>query len=275
MAVVFGLIAAVAYGGSDFLAGLTTKRASALAVTAGVQATALGGALVALPFFTGRLSAGVAGWGALAGVGGTVGGLALYRGLAVARMNVVAPVSGVLAAALPVVVGLASGERPGALALAGVGVALLAIALVSLSPAAGETRGWGVAEGLAAGTGFGVVFIGLQRAGDSSGVWPLVSAQSVAVVLAVALGLAGGRRVLPQRHAIPGIVLAGGLAFAATLLYLLATRRGLLTVVAVLVSLYPAGTVILAAVVLRERSTRVQVAGMAAAAAAVTLIALG
>lgn len=277
MAIIFGIVAAIAYGVSDFVGGLATKRAGAWPVVMWTQLLALVGAVAVTPFFGGVLTGRVVGWGVAAGVGTSVGSLALYQGLATGRMNVVAPLSGVVAAALPVLVGLGLGERLPTLVAVGIVIALVAIVLVSLSPAggaAGRRVGSDAGFGILAGVGFALLFVGLQQAGRSSGTWPLVVTEAVAVCVV------GGVVVLahhPARLRGPAIGLtavAGAAAFAATLLYLLATRHGVLAVVAVLVSLYPALTVILAAVVLHERSTRVQIVGMVAAAVAVAMIAV-
>lgn len=274
MAIVLGLIAAVAYGTSDFVAGLATKRSTTSAVTLGVQAVALVCALLVLPFIGGRLTGAAVGWGLLvAGPGSAIGSMCLYRGLASARMNVVAPLSGVVSAVIPAVVGLATGDRPRPLALAGIAIALVAIALVSLSPTAADTeRSSGVPEGLGAGVGFGLLFIGLQRPGPVAGSWPLVCSEVSAVLVVLGFTLIRRQPALPARPAVPGTIVGGALVLVAALCYLLATRTGLLSVVAVLVSLYPALTVILAAAILHERSTRIQLAGMIAAVAAVSLI---
>jgi drug/metabolite transporter (DMT)-like permease len=274
MAVVFGLLAALAYGASDFVGGHTTKRSNPWTVVACSQTVAMVGVLIAIPFLPGQLTVSAVLWGGLAGVGSAVGSIALYRGLSSARMNVVAPLSGVMAAAVPVLVGLVTGERPHLLALIGVIIALAAIVLVSLSRSTDSARrSSGVVEGLVAGGGFALLFIGLQRPGRHTGIWPLTMAEVVAVAVVVTATVIGGHPLRPAPRTVLGTGTAGVLAFAATLLYLLSTRHGLLSIVAVLVSLYPALTVILAAVVLHERSTRVQLAGMLAAAAAVGLIA--
>ncbi|HEX3816566.1 MAG TPA: DMT family transporter [Mycobacteriales bacterium] len=276
MAVVLGLLAALAYGASDFIGGHTTKRSNPWTVVALSQTVAMVGVLLAIPFLPGRLGVAAVLWGGLAGLGSAVGSIALYRGLATARMNVVAPLSGVMAAAVPVIVGLVTGERPHQLALIGVVIALVAIVLVSLSPSAdGAARSSGVVEGLVAGGAFALLFIGLQRPGSHAGIWPLAVAEVVAVAVVVTATIVGGYPLRPAPKTVVGTGVAGILAFAATLLYLLSTRHGLLSIVAVLVSLYPALTVILAAVVLHERSTRIQLAGMLAAIAAVALIAVG
>jgi uncharacterized membrane protein len=277
VAVVLGLLAALAYGASDFLGGLVTKRAPLWPVVCWAQLAALAAIACALPAMPGQLTWSVAGWGLLAGAGTTVGSLLLYRGLSEGRMNVVAPLSGILAAAVPVLVGLATGDRPGVLALVGVGLALPAIVLVSLVPSPqAPDRPSGAPYGIGAGLGFAALFVALQRPGDAAGVWPLLVAEIVAVVLVAGVMLSRRQSLLLSTFAeTGGAAFIGLLAAAATLLYLIATRHGLLSVVAVLVSLYPALTVILAAVLLRERSTRVQILGMLGAAAAVGLIAAG
>ncbi len=276
MAVVLGLLAALAYGTSDFIGGRTTQRSTPWAVVAWGQAVALIGIAIAVPLAPGHFTSSAALWGVLAGLGSAIGSIALYRGLSTARMNVVAPLSGVMAAAVPVLVGLATGERPRLLALIGVAVALVAIVLVSLTPSSdGVERSSGIPEGLVAGGAFGLLFIGLQRPGSDSGAWPLFLCESAAVALVVAAALVAGHSLRPRPRTMTGTVTSGALALAATLLYLVSTRHGLLSIVAVLVSLYPAVTVVLAAVVLHERSTRLQVMGMLGAAAAVALIAIG
>jgi len=275
VAVVLGLIAAFAYGISDFVGGHTSARFNLWAVVAWGQSLALVGMVVALPFLPGQLTAAAGIWGVLAGIGSGVGSIALYRGLAGARMNVVAPLSGVLAAALPVLFGLATGERPHPIALGGVVLALGAIVLVSLTRAEDTPgRSSGVPEGLVAGLGFAVLFVGLQRPGGKTGAWPLLLAEVASVTLIFTVALLRREALRLARGALPGTVVSGALAFAATLLYLLSTRHGLLSIVAVLVSLYPALTVILAAIVLHERSTRLQVTGMIGAAVSVALIAM-
>jgi uncharacterized membrane protein len=225
----------------------------------------------------GHLTVSVAGWGVLAGAGTTAGSLLLYRGLAEGRMNVVAPLSGVIAASVPVLVGLGTGDRPGTVTLIGVGLALPAIVLVSLvrSPQV-ATHSSGAPYGIGAGLGFAALFIALERPGDAAGVWPLLSAEIVAVLIVATVTVIRRQSLLLRTVAeTGGAVLVGILGGGATLLYLQATRHGLLSVVAVLVSLYPALTVILAAILLRERSTRVQIIGMLGAVAAVGLIAAG
>ncbi len=142
-------------------------------------------------------------WGALSGVGSGVGTVSLYRGLAVARMSVVAPLSAVLSAALPALAGLLLGEHLKVLAWAGMAIAIPAVALVSLQPAGQQgSRRAGIVTGVIAGAGFALLFIALDRAGTAAGAWPLLPGQAVAVVLVLAWAALARNR--PSRKAWSG-----------------------------------------------------------------------
>lgn len=280
-AILFGLASAVTYGTADFLGGLAARRASIVWVLLVSQAVglALFGALFPLLNDAAPTARGI-GWGAAAGVAGIGGVGFLLRGLAAGKMSLVAPVTGVLAAVIPVAFGLAQGERPAPLALAGVLLALTAVCLVSLTPdpapsahRAGRLEP-GVGEALVAGTGFGLFFIALERAGDASGMWPLLSGRVVTFGAMAVLALARRGSLRPQRSALAPAAGSGALDISANTFYLLGTRRGLLSIVAVLTSLYPAATVVLARVVLAERLARPQLAGLFFAAGGVVMIAL-
>ena len=282
MAILLGLASAIAFGVSDYLAGVLSRRLhfTLVGLISQVSATAL--AWASLPWTGGpRPATAALAWGALSGIGGGVGSLALYRGLGRGKMSVVGPLSSVGAAALPALAGIALGDRPSPLAIGGVLLALPAIWLVASSSgrpggerAAGPS---GVGDGLLAGAGFGLLFIGLARAGDDAGLWPVATGQLTALVL---LTVVVGVRLATTRPALPGgprallpPLLVGCLSVTATLLYFLATHSGLLTIVAVLASLYPGITVLLAWLLLGERITRVQRAGLALCAVAVVAIA--
>jgi drug/metabolite transporter (DMT)-like permease len=280
-AVLLALLGAASYGVSDFIGGLFGKRASPWAVAA---AGGLGGGactIVLALLVTGHPSAVDLLWGAAAGVGSGTGTAFLYRGLASGRMGVVAPVSGVLAVVLPVVVGIAAGERPGLLVWLGILVAVPAIWLVAREPAVGAASApnagspSGARDGVLAGLGFGVLFACLGQVPDGAGLWPLVLNQLVGVaVIAVAATLLRTTWV-PRTPTAWGGALAGALGGLATLAYLLATHHGLLSVSAVLTSLYPAFTVLLAALVLREHVHRTQAWGLGLCTVTVVLVALG
>lgn len=279
MPVLLALAAAVAYGLSDFAGGLVSRYAPAWSVAlvaqcAGVVAiglAALGGG--------GDPTASDWVWGVVGGIGSGIGTGFLYRGLGSGQMAVVAPLSAIGAALLPVAVGVGLGERPGTLTWLGVACALPAIWLVSRTAedlgSAGASSSGDVVNGLLAGLGFGLIFVALGRVGDDAGLGPLVVVQvvSVATLLAVAMLLRQPWR--PRGGRVWFATGAGLMAAAATLLFLLANRGGLLTVTAVLASLYPAVTVLLAALLLREHIGHGQALGLALAAAAVALVAAG
>lgn len=275
MAVILALASAATYGAADFLGGLSSRRAPAVAVTLVSQAAGLAVLLAVVAVLGGSPTGADLGWGAAAGLAGGVGLLLLYRGLAGGTMSVVAPITAVCAAAVPIVAGLAMGERPAALALGGVAVALLAIVLVSREEAAGPRGPVTAVAGTAllAGAAFGLFFVLLERTGEAAGLWPLVAARVSSITLLAVIARAAGQPWGVPRAALSGVLAAGLLDMAANVFYLLAVREGLLSLVAVLASLYPASTVLLATIVLRERLHPVQRTGLAAAAAAVVLIA--
>jgi drug/metabolite transporter (DMT)-like permease len=279
MGVVLALLSALCFGSSDFAAGLGGRRSDPSAITAIAQPLGLVAAAIAVIMFSARSpTPHVLWWGALSGIGSGMGTISLYRGLAVARMSVVAPLSAVLTAALPALAGLLLGEQLTAVAWAGIAIAMPAIVLVSVRPDGGHgSRRAGIVTGLVAGAGFALLFIALDRAGTSAGAWPLLPGQAVAAV--VVLAWAAPARNRPSRKAWSQAwrigVAAGALSGIANLLYLAATGAGQLAVVAVMTALYPAVTVLLARVILHERWSRLQVIGLAAAAVAVAAISIG
>lgn len=288
MAALLALSSALVYGAADFCGGLAARRISALTVVAASQMAGLALLLAVVGVFAGELTAAAFVAGAVAGVAGGIGVVLFYRGLAVGPMSVVAPVTAVVGAAVPVVVGLGLGERPGPFALSGIALALVAVALVAREeappgaprptrrPPRGARRpGSGLLLALGAGAGFGAFFVLLDRVPPDSGLWPLVGARSGSLALVGLALLVRGRALVPPR-AVGGQILAAGIGDSlANVLYLLAAQRGLLSLVAVLTSLYPASTVLLARVVLGERLGPVQRTGLGAAVVAVALVALG
>lgn len=275
MVVLFGLAAAIVYGAADFTGGYAARRTPALAVVVLSQSAALVALAAVLPLLDTPLPpARDLGLGALAGIAGGAGIGFLYRGLAAGRMGVVAPTTAVGAACLPVVAGMVLGERPGPIALLGVAVALVAVVAVSAAPGEDASGRRGLADAVIAGIGFGVFFIVLSRVAEDAGLWPLLTARtSIPVVGAAALLTRTPLRTPPAM--LPVIALAGILDMAANVLFLLATQTGLLSLAAVLTSLYPASTVLLARVVLGERLGRLQAIGVALALTGAALIAAG
>lgn len=277
--VLLALASAAAYGTSDFVAGVAARRTSAWAVA--LVGTVVGGLLAAalalvLP---GQAAPADLAWGALAGVGNGLGGAFLYRGLSRARMGVVGPVSAVGAAILPVAVGVLGGERPAPLVWLGIVAALPGIWLVAREPSAAaptSPAGAGLVDGLLAGAGFGLLFAALGQVPDGAGYWPVAVSQGVGALAVVAVATLLGASWVPRDPAaVAGGAGAGTLSAAAVVGFLLATQQGLLTVSAVLASLYPAITVLLAAVLLHERVHRVQGVGLALCAASVVCVAVG
>jgi drug/metabolite transporter (DMT)-like permease len=215
-------------------------------------------------------------WGALAGVGSGLGGAFLYRGLAAGRMGVVAPVSAVGAAILPVAVGLSTGERPELLVWFGIVAAIPGIWLVSREPGGDGSLAAGLVDGILAGVGFGLLFAAIGQVPEEAGFWPLAVAQASALLAVVLAATALAATWRPTaRSEVTGGLLAGALASLAALCFLLATQSGLLTVAAVLTSLYPAFTILLAATVLREPIHRGQALGLAFCGVCVALVAAG
>jgi drug/metabolite transporter (DMT)-like permease len=289
-AILLALASAVGYGGSDYWAGLAARRTSVIRVT--ILAEAAGTAVLALvlPWAGLRQPSLVSlGWGAAGGAGGVLGALALYMGFRRAAFSVAAPLSAVGAAGFSVLAGLLLGEHPGGLALAGIALALPAIVSVSASPARAEDRpagaedrpagagrhAQGVIWGLAAGACFAVLFIALNRAGPGGGLWPVAAAQGAALVVVGGIGAVTRDLHLPAPDGRRLAVLTGVAGGGGTILYFLATQAGLLAVTAVLTSLYPAVTIVLARLLLGERLTAVRLAGLGLAAASVGLIAAG
>ncbi|MCF6377590.1 DMT family transporter [Nocardioides KLBMP 9356] len=275
MVVVLALVAAVAYGLSDFIGGLASRRTSAWAVAFTGNAAAFAGAVVVALVVDGSPTRTDLLWGALAGVGTGAGGAFLYRGLAAGRMGVVAPISAVGAALLPVCVGVGTGERPALLVWLGIAAAVPGIWLVSREPGGAGDLAAGIVDGVLAGLGFGLLFAAMGQVPEEAGFAPLAVSQAVAMVsVAMTAALLGGRWVPHEKAQAWGIA-AGMLATAAVVAFLLATQTGLLTVASVVTSLYPAVTIALAAVVLRERVHASQGVGLLLCGAAVALVAAG
>lgn len=287
MAVALALGAALFYGASDFCGGLASRRRPALLVALWSQGVGLAVLAVALALVPGTVRAADLAWGGLCGLAGAAAVLLFYRALAVGLMGVVSPLTAVTAAIVPAIWGLARGERPAPLALAGIVLALAAIGLVSAAPPADAAPAGpplarparrpglppGIPEALGASAAFGLFFIAIAQTQPGCGLYPLLSMRlvSLAALLATAAVL---RR--PIRLAAPGaglVALTGALDMTANVCFFLAVHGGALSIVAVLTSLYPAGTVGLAAAVLRERLRPVQWLGVGVALAGVVCIA--
>jgi drug/metabolite transporter (DMT)-like permease len=291
--IVLALGAALLYGSADFLGGAATRRAALVAVllTAGIAGVAV--QLPAALLIGGPPRAVGVEWGLAAGAVGGVGLMLFYAGLAAGPMSVVSPVSALAATVLPVGVAVAEGERPGIAVYVGVVLCLAATVLVSSGAGASEVAGavaapgrltdaaWsrrlrGVGLGLASGAAFGLFFLFIRNGGETGALWPALAARcaGLTVYLVAALvvrtgpvGPGTGRRLFAAA------VGAGALDAAANVSYVLATRAGLFGPAVVLTSLYPAVTVLLARLALREQMRRPQQAGLLLAAVGIALIA--
>ncbi|GLX00215.1 DMT family transporter [Microtetraspora sp. NBRC 16547] len=275
-AVALATACAVIFGTADFFGGLATRRSRVLAV---VVISQVGGLLLVcalMPVLPGTASASALLWGMASGVAGAAGIVLFYQALASGMMSVVAPTTATTSMAVPVLFGLVRGERPPLTALAGIVLGLLAVLMVSRESggAASGSRVGPIVSALASGAGFGGFFVLLKLAPAGSGLWPLAGARIASISLVVLLALASRKTLRPIPGALPVTIAAGVLDMAANILYLLAARGGMLSLVGVLVSLYPASTLLLARYVLDERLNRIQIAGVGFALGAVALIAL-
>jgi drug/metabolite transporter (DMT)-like permease len=279
-AISYGLavISSITYGAADFFGGLATRRSNTFSVVVWSQFTGLVLVLIALPFLPPSSPTTIDfAWGLASGLAGGIGVALLYRGFAIGMMSVVAPVTAVCSVIIPLIVGIALGERPSMLALVGVALAIVAIILVSQTGEveAGKRVSAGVPIAVASGIAIGIFLVFLARTGPSAGMWPLVAARAMSVALFTALGVIARTQLKPSRTAVPIIVAGGALDMLANILYLLAVRQGPLSIVATLTSLYPASTIILARVVLGERLRFLQQMGVVCAGVAIVLIVSG
>jgi drug/metabolite transporter (DMT)-like permease len=273
LAILLGLGSSVSWGIADFWGGVASRRSRVLSVVLLSQATGLVVMLIAAAIRgTGPPSAGDMALGAAAGAAGVVGLAAFYRGLAIGSMSLVAPIAA-LGVVLPVGVGIAGGERPSALAGVGAVLAVGGALLAVRAPGPATRRGLGLA--VVAAVGFGAFFVLLAPAADGDALWAVVAARlaSVPLVAVTAVGLR--ERIAVSRRDLPLVLGAGVLDATANLAFGVASQEGFLSLVAVLGSLYPVVTVILARSFLGERLGAGQAAGIGAALAGVGLIAAG
>lgn len=275
MALLLALGAGVSFGTADFVGGLAAKRTPATTVTVLSQAAGFAVLLLALPWVSSVPSAAALGFGALAGVAGSLGLVAYLRALAAGPMGVVAPVTSVVATAVPVTAGLLAGERLSALATAGLVVGVVAIGIVA--GGGGRTRGDGAAGPALAVVGgllVGAFLVLLDQTPDDSGLWPLVGARLASLTM-LGTWLVATRAALPTRVDLRLIALTGVLDMGANVLFLLATRAAPLTITSLLVSMSPVVIVLLARQVLAERLGRSQVAAVALSLVAIAAVSAG
>lgn len=277
MGYVLALASAALYGAADFLGGLASRSVNTIATVAVSQAAGLLLLIVILPFLSAAATQRDLIWGGAAGLAGGIGVGLLYRALAIGTMAIVAPTTAVCAVLIPVAAETIAGERLGGLTIAGILLALVAIVLVSQSPPPvgrepDNVRATALSLAILSGIAIGFFFLALARTDDAAGLWPLVAARTVSVCLFLALAVAAGQPLRMPARPMAVVVACGVLDMAANALYILATRRGALSAVVTLASLYPASTVLLARVVLGERLSGRQAVGIVSALVAVVLI---
>lgn len=290
-AVALAAVSAVSYGASDFSGAVASKENNATVVTVSMQAVSLVALFALLQLFPGgQLQLIDLAWGAVGGLGAALGLVMFYQALALGPMSVAAALTALWSSAIPVLAGLALGDRPGSMTLLGIAVAVPSAVLVSLegsvfgAPVEATPRERVVAWhrqartrtlAIVAGIGFGLFFVALSRTSPQAGLYPLVGARVASIGgLAIALFRTGQWSPITRRWW-PAVIVAGLLDCAANSFYLTAVRQGSLTWVAAISSLYPVTTVLLARVVLHERLGRIQRYGLGAAGLALTLVGLG
>ena len=280
---VIGLLGAFVYGSADFLGGLAARRISPLRVTAVSAFTGLAALLVAFVFVGGRWSVAAVGWGALSGVTGAIGISLLYACLAIGPMSILSPLTALVSAVVPMTWGLLGGEALPPIGYAALGLALVAVALVGFVPEKGAVRPrlLGILMAVGSGAMLGAFFILIDQTPHDSGLVPLLLNRSVTGVLMLAavgvlaaVARRGGMREGGWRQGLALAMACGLVDAAANVLLLVGLRIGDLSVISVLTAMYPAGTIALAALVLRERIAPVQWAGLMLALVAAGMLAV-
>ena len=277
MAIILALISSALFGAGDFLGGAASRRTHVLVVVGASHVVGLFLILLVTPFMADAITLRDLGIGGIAGIAGVVGITFLYHSLSRGPMAVVAPIAAVSNAAVPALWGIYSGDRLSGPQLVGVVLGLVAILLVSRvsseETSSGTTTPGLVGVALLSGVGFGGFFICMDLTAEATTPWPLVSARVVSAGIALILLARMGRSPIPRRDEARGaIVGAGVLDMTANLAILVAVHHGMLSLVAVLGSLYPASTVLLARYVLQERMARTQVVGLVVALVAIGAI---
>jgi drug/metabolite transporter (DMT)-like permease len=284
LTVIVGLSSALVFGAADFLGGLSAKRIGALLATPIAAATGLVALLLAYPLLGGAWSTEAVALGALSGVAGAAAIGLLYACLAIGPMSILSPLTAVVSAIVPLTVGLVGGERLGPLGYVALGIALVAVVLVGFVPEQGAVRPSlkGILMAIGSGVAIGAFLVLIDATPDDSGIVPLIlnRATNAALMFAIlgVVTVVAVRRGLPRRAIVRrGILIALGCGVVdviANVGLLIGVRLGELSIMAVLTAMYPAGTIILAAVVLKERIAVVQYIGLALAIAAGAMLAL-
>ena len=286
MAIFLAVLCALSYGSGDFFGGLASKRIHPLGVGWVAHGLVVGPITLAAMFVgSAQFDRADIFWGSGGGLSGAFGLLLLYFGLGRGPMSVVAPITALVAAAFPVVFGAIRGERPATLQWVGIFGSLIAIFVMSTSgnvatESSHKAQPLTLAASFGAGFGFGLFFIALDQTGDESGLWPLAFGRMTSFVVFSALifcmpAMRRRVRLADLKFSMPSMGAAASFDLVANVFYLFAVRQGLLSIVSVISSLYPASTVVLAGALLHEKLTRLQIIGMVCAVASVVLVAAG
>jgi len=276
-ALVLALACSVAYGAADFLGGVAARGAHVLRVVVIAAPASLAVELLLWPVVGATFDAGVVWWGVASGVASAAAFALLYRTLAIGPMSVLSPITALVSAALPVAVGLTSGESLSAVAVGGMLLAGVAIVIVSGGTDIHGARPGQKALVLAFGAGAAIALqlVCLDQAPDDSGIGPLLVGRAVSSAVVLAAAFVVRSSLGDTRPSLSASAAAGVLDSLANFAFLLAVRDGDLAIVAVITALYPASTVVLARAFLAERIGTVQLAGLGLAAVAVSLLAVG
>ena len=270
--ILLGLLSALTWGAGDFNGGLAVKRSNPYGVIAVAHTLSLGLLLLLVPFVGESIPAWRDWlWGCAAGFTGAIGLLLLYRALAEGRMSVAAPVSAVVAASLPVLVGLLQDGLPGLWVLVGFVLSLAAVWLIS----GGEgliVRFDDLRQPVIAGIAFGAFFIFIERASQTALIWPLIAVRIVSVSTMLGYALLTRQDWIPKRESLVPVLLSSVLDTLGNAFYALSARYGRMDVAAVLGALYPGATVLLAWVFLKEHISRVQTIGILLALGAIVML---
>jgi len=275
----FAVASALFYGLGDFSGGFAASKSKVLSVLVVSQAFGLLTATVALI----AMWAGPPGredlvWGLIGGLAGAFGIVILYRGIAKGVVAIVSPTAALVSSVLPLAVGLLLGEQPGILALIGIGPCVPAILLLSSSTTNNGTDKQHARSslyyGLVAGLGFGLFYVALSRPGVHSGFWPLVAARTASISMALVVLLVRREPLAIQKGGLVPAILAGILDMVANIFFVLASSSGMLSIVAIIVSLYPVPTVLMARLVFKERITPARGIGLGLSLAGLALISL-
>ena len=276
MEVILGVLAATFSGSGDFFGGVASRRSNVTGVVLGTHLIGIVAVFIIAPFVEGALDAETIYWGAAAGISGAVGVLGLYQGFARSGIGIVSPIAAVGAAGWPVVWSIGRGDSIAALEVIGLAAGILAIWLIARSPGDEvSSPRVGVMFGILAGLGFGGLLILLSFTADGSGIWALLPARVSGAAVVAGFGALAGVALRPDPAALAPIAASGTLTVLGNGAFILASDLGSLAVVSVLAAMFPAATVILARLVLKERLSRARLIGLIVALLAVGLVAVG